>query len=219
MPAPSRRRRRAEFLRWLINSGIIAGVSAIGAVISAVLVAYGFARFKFKGRDVLFLVLIGTVLIPYPVTLIPQYILYHSMGWDATFLPLTVPNFFGNAFYIFLLRQYFMTLPRELDEAAMVDGASHFRILTDVIVPQSWPAIAAVALFQFLFSWNDYIGPLIYLSTWNDLTPVSLGLTYLNGSQPLVAAGAIVSLAVPLVLAFVAQRAFMRGIVISGVET
>ena len=203
------------FLRWLINSGVIAGLSAIGAVLSAVLVAYGFARFKFRGRDGLFLVLIGTVLIPYQVTMIPQYILYHTIGWDASFLPLTLPNFFGNAFYIFLLRQYFMTLPRELDEAATVDGAGHFRILTDIIIPQAWPAIAAVALFQFLFSWNDFMGPLIYLFSWNDLTPVSLGLVYLNGSS----AGAIVSLIVPLVLAILAQRAFMRGIVISGVET
>jgi multiple sugar transport system permease protein len=207
------------FARWLVNSGFIAGTSAIGAVLSAVLVAYGFARFKFRGRDALFLVLIGTVLIPYPVTLIPQYIIYHSFGWDATFLPLTLPNFFGNAYYIFLLRQYFMTLPRELDEAAMVDGAGHFRVLTNIIVPQAWPAIAAVALFQFLFSWNDFMGPLIYLSSWQDLTPVSLGLTYFQGSQPTVMAGAMVSLIVPLLLAFVAQRAFMRGIVISGVET
>jgi multiple sugar transport system permease protein len=187
-------------------------------VLSAVLVAYGFARFNFRGRNVLFMVLIGSVLIPYQVTLIPQYIVYHTMGWDATFLPLTVPNFFGNAFYIFLLRQYFMTLPRELDEAAMVDGAGHFRVLTNIIVPQAWPAIAAVALFQFLFSWNDFLGPLIYLFSWNDLTTVSLGLTYFTTSGPIVEAGAIVSLAVPLVLAFVAQRAFMRGIVISGVE-
>jgi multiple sugar transport system permease protein len=206
------------FLRWLVNSGIISGVSAIGAVLSSVLVAYGFARFKFRGRDVLFLVVIATILIPYQVTLIPQYIIYHTLGWDATFLPLTVPNFFGNAYFIFLLRQYFMTLPRELDEAAMVDGAGHLRILTNIIVPQAWPAIAAVALFQFLFSWNDFIGPLIYLSTWDDLTPVSLGLTFMGGGGPVLEAAAILSLAVPLVLAFVAQRAFMRGIVISGVE-
>jgi multiple sugar transport system permease protein len=206
------------FLRWLLNSGIISGVSAIGAVLSSVLVAYGFARFKFRGRDVLFLVVIATILIPYQVTLIPQYIIYHTLGWDATFLPLTIPNFFGNAYFIFLLRQYFMTLPRELDEAAMVDGAGHFRVLTNIIVPQAWPAIAAVALFQFLFSWNDFIGPLIYLSSWDDLTPVSLGLTFMGGGGPVLAAAAILSLAVPLVLAFAAQRAFMRGIVISGVE-
>jgi len=168
---------------------------------------------------VLFLVLIGTVLIPYQITLIPQYIVYHTLGWDASFLPLTVPNFFGNAFYIFLLRQYFMTLPRELDEAAMVDGAGHFKILTNIIVPQAWTAIAAVALFQFLFSWNDFIGPLLYLTGWTDLTPVSLGLTYFGIAGPMVEAGAIVSLAVPVALAFMAQRAFMRGIVISGVET
>jgi multiple sugar transport system permease protein len=207
------------YLRWLVNSGIIAGLSAIGAVLSSVVVAYGFARFQFKGRDVWFLVLIGTVLIPYPVTLIPQYIIYHTIGWEATFLPLTVPAFFGNAYYIFLLRQYFMTLPIELDEAAMVDGAGHFAVLTRIIVPQAWPAIAAVALFQFLFSWNDYMGALIYLSSWEDLTTVSLGLSYFATSQSIMQAGAIVSLIVPVALAFLAQKAFMRGLVISGVET
>jgi len=210
---------KGGFGTWLLNSSIIASLSAIGAVVSAVLVAYGFARFKFRGRDVLFLVLIGTVLIPYQVTMIPQYIVYHTMGWDASFLPLTVPNFFGNAYYIFLLRQYFMTLPRELDEAAMVDGASHFRILTQIIVPQAWPAIAAVALFQFLFSWNDFYGALIYLFSWDQLTPVSLGLSFLVASPPaFFESAALISLALPLVLALLAQRAFMRGIVISGVE-
>jgi multiple sugar transport system permease protein len=206
------------FLRWMLNSTVIAGASAIGAVLSAILVAYGFARFRFRGRDLLFMVLIASVLIPYQVTLIPQFILYHTMGWDATFLPLILPNFFGNAFYIFLLRQYFMTLPRELDEAAMVDGAGHFKILTSIIVPQAWPAIVTVALLQFLFSWNDFIGPLIYLTHWEDLTPVSLGISYFQVSPSILEAGAILSLAVPLVVAVVAQRAFVSGIVIARVE-
>jgi multiple sugar transport system permease protein len=191
-----------------------------------VLVAYGFARFRFPGRTVLFFVLIGTVLIPYQVTLIPQFILYRALGWTASFLPLVVPNYFGSAYYIFLLRQYFMTLPRELDEAAMVDGAGPFRILVSIIIPQAWPAVVTVALFQFFFSWNDFIGPLIYLNGQADLYPVSLGLNYFSfqltsgqtNAPTIMMTGAIIALAVPVILTFLAQRVFMRGIVISGVE-
>jgi multiple sugar transport system permease protein len=214
------------FARWLVNSGVIAILAAVGAAISAIIVAYGFARFRFPLRNLLFFVLIGTVLIPYQVTLIPQFILYRTLGWTSTFLPLIVPNFFGNAMYIFLLRQYFLTLPRELDEAAQVDGASPFRILVSVIIPQSWPAIIAVAMFQFFFSWNDFMGPLIYLNGQADLYPVALGLNYFsfqlfNGvpNAPLIMeTGAVIALIIPVAIFFVAQRAFMRGVVISGVE-
>jgi ABC-type glycerol-3-phosphate transport system permease component len=211
---------------WLLNSMIIAVFSTIGAVLSCVLIAYGFARFRFPGRSVLFLVLIGSVLIPYPVLLIPQFILYRALGLTSGFLPLIVPNFFGNALYIFLLRQFFMALPRDLDEAAMVDGAGPLRILRSVIVPQALPAIVAVALFQFFFSWGDFFGPLVYLSGNADRYPVSLGVNYFtfalqqggtNGPGVLLA-GSFIVLLVPVAIFFVAQRFFMRGIVVTGVD-
>jgi multiple sugar transport system permease protein len=211
---------------WLLNSAIIAGFSTIGAVLSCVVVAYGFARFRFPGRDVLFLVLIGSVLIPYQVTLIPQFILYRALGLTQGFLPLILPNFFGYALYIFLLRQFFMALPRDLDEAAMVDGAGPLRILRSVIIPQALPAIVAVGLFQFFFSWNDFMGPLIYLAGNADRYPVSLGVNYFTftlqqggtNGPGILEAGSFIALLVPVAVFFVAQRFFMRGIVFSGVE-
>ena len=145
------------------NSMIIAGFGTIGAVTSSILVAYGFSRFKFRGKKVLFMVLIGTIIIPVQATLIPTYILYSKIGWTNTFLPLIVPHFFANAYNVFLLRQYFDQIPRELDEAAAIDGASPWRVLTSIIVPQSIPAITAVSLFHFFFAWNDFFTPLIYL--------------------------------------------------------
>jgi multiple sugar transport system permease protein len=211
---------------WLLNSSTIAVLSTIGAVLSCVLVAYGFARFRFPGRDILFLVLIGSVLVPYQVTLIPQFILYKALGLTSSFLPLILPNFFGNALFIFLLRQFFLALPRDLDEAAMVDGAGPLRILRSVIVPQALPAIIAVALFQFFFSWSDFWGPLIYLSGNSALYTVSLGVNYFTFSLQqggsngpgILEAGSFLVLIVPVAIFFVAQRFFMRGIVVSGVE-
>ena len=135
-----------------------------------------------------------------------------------------MPHFFSNAYNVFLLRQYFMTLPRELDEAAMIDGASPFRILTSVIIPQSWPAIAAVMLFHFFWAWNDYLGPLIYLAQNHDLWPMSIGIqmmqsTFRNANTPAaIQAAALLALIVPVIIFFLAQRVFMRGVVISGVE-
>ena len=211
---------------WLLNSSTIAVLSTIGAVLSCVLVAYGFARFRFPGRDILFLVLIGSVLVPYQVTLIPQFILYKALGLTSSFLPLILPNFFGNALFIFLLRQFFLALPRDLDEAAMVDGAGPLRILRSVIVPQALPAIIAVALFQFFFSWSDFWGPLIYLSGNSAQYTVSLGVNYFTFSLQqggsngpgILEAGSFLVLIVPVAIFFVAQRFFMRGIVVSGVE-
>jgi multiple sugar transport system permease protein len=211
---------------WLFNSATIAVFSTIGAVLSCTLVAYGFARFRFPGRNVLFLVLIGSVLIPYQVTLIPQFILYRALGLTQGFLPLILPNFFGYALYIFLLRQFFMALPRDLDEAAMVDGAGPLRILRSVIIPQALPAIVAVGLFQFFFSWNDFMGPLIYLAGNADRYPIALGVNYFTftlqqggtNGPGILEAGSFIALIVPVLVFFVAQRFFMRGIVFSGVE-
>jgi ABC-type glycerol-3-phosphate transport system permease component len=212
------------FARFFFNTFVIAGVGTVGATLSAIIVAFGFARFRIPGRDALFLVLIGTILLPFQVILIPQFIIFNAIGWSGTWLPLIVPHYFSNAYNVFLLRQYFLTLPRELDEAAMMDGASPFRILISVIIPQSWPAIAAVMLFHFFFAWNDFLGPLIYLTGKPDLYPIAIGLNYFNttfrvaNAPAAIQAGALISLVLPVAIFFVAQRVFMRGVVISGVE-
>ena len=212
------------FLTWFRNTAIIAVLGTLGATVSAVIVAFGFARFKIPGKDALFLVLIATILLPFQVILIPSFILYHAIGWTSSWLPLIVPHYFSNAYNVFLLRQYFMTLPRELDEAAMMDGASPFRILISVIIPQSWPAIISVVLFHFFFAWNDFLGPLIYLSGKPDLYPIAIGLNYFNttfrtaNAPAAIQAGALMALVIPVIIFFIAQRVFMRGIVISGVE-
>ena len=213
-----------NFPLLLSNTLIVAILGTIGAVTSAVVVAYGFARFRMPGRDGLFLVMIMTIILPFQVLLIPQYIGFKAIGWTGTWLPLIVPHFFANAYNVFLLRQYFLTLPRELDQAAQVDGASPLRILWSVIVPQAWPAIIAVALFHFFFTWNDFFAPLVYLSGHPELATMTVGLQAFSavysgsGSGFLTQAAALLALIVPVAIFFLAQRVFMRGVVISGVE-
>ena len=174
------------------------------------------------GRNGLFIVMLATIVLPFQVTLIPSYALYLQLGWVGTWLPLIVPHFFANAYNVFLLRQYFLTIPRELDEAAMIDGAGPLRILRSVIVPQAIPAIVAVTLFHFFWAWNDYFLPLVYLQTVPDLQPLSVGLgrfTALYAGDPTVLqAAAILAMALPVLVFFFAQRAFMRGVVFGGVE-
>jgi multiple sugar transport system permease protein len=185
-------------------------------------VAYGFSRFRFPGRDLLFIILISTIFLPAFVTVIPTYTFFQRIGWVGTWLPLIVPAFFANAYNVFLLRQYFMTLPRELDEAAMIDGAGPWRVLRSVILPQSYPALLAVTVFHIVFAWNDYFGPLIYLSSSRDRWPISVALTTFNGiygqSPQLIQAGSLLTLIAPLILFIVAQRFFIQGIVITGVD-
>jgi multiple sugar transport system permease protein len=213
-----------NFPLLLRNTLIVAILGTIGAVTSAVLVAYGFARFRFPGKNGLFLVMIMTIILPFQVLLIPQYIGFKEIGWTGTWLPLIVPHFFANAYNVFLLRQYFLTLPRELDQAAQVDGAGPLRILWSVIVPQAWPVIIAVALFHFFFTWNDFFAPLVYLSGHPELATMTVGLQAFSavyagsGSGYLTQAAALLALIVPVAIFFIAQRAFARGIVISGVE-
>jgi multiple sugar transport system permease protein len=208
--------------RLMWNTTFYAIMTEIGVLISCTLVAFGFSRFRFPGRDFLFLVLIATIFLPFAVTIIPTYTFFQKIGWLGTWLPLIVPAFFANAFDVFLLRQYFMTLPRELDEAAMIDGASPFRVLWSVIIPQSYPALMAVTVFHIVFAWNDYFGPLIYLSTARDKWPISVALANFNGiygQQPqLIQAGALMALIAPLILFMVAQRFFVQGIVVTGVD-
>ncbi|MGD8245688.1 MAG: carbohydrate ABC transporter permease, partial [Anaerolineae bacterium] len=211
-----------NFPRLFRNTLIIAVTGTLGAVGSSILVAYGFSRFDFRGKNVLFMVLIGTIILPVQATLIPTYIVFARLGWINTFLPLIVPHFFANAYNVFLLRQYFLQIPREIDQAAMIDGAGPFRILTSIIIPQSVPAITAVSLFHFFFAWNDFFTPLIYLVSAPELWPLSVGLQRFNatyGRMPnLIQTGALITLVLPVIIFFMAQRVFMQGIVFSGVE-
>lgn len=204
------------------NSMIIAVFGTLGAVLSSISVAYGFSRFKFRGKNVLFLVLIGTIILPVQVTLIPTYILFAKIGWTNTFLPLIVPHYFANAYNVFLLRQYFMQIPLDMDEAAMIDGANPFQVLLKVILPQSIPALTAVSLFHFFFAWNDFFTPLVYLASRPELWPLSVGLQKFNalyGRLPnLIQTGALITLVLPVVVFFLAQRVFMQGVVFTGVE-
>jgi multiple sugar transport system permease protein len=211
-----------DYPRLLWNTTLYAILTNIGVLISCTLVAYGFSRFRFPGRDLLFTLLIATIFLPAFVTVIPTYTFFQKIGWVGTWLPLIVPTFFANAYDVFLLRQYFMTLPRELDEAAMIDGAGPLRVLWSVILPQSIPALIAITVFHIVYAWNDYFGPLIYLSTNREAWPISVALPIFNGlysTQPqLIQAGALMAIVFPLILFFVAQRFFVQGIVITGVE-
>ena len=204
------------------NTLVIAFFGMVGTLLSCIAVAYAFARFPIPGKNILFIVLIGTIILPTQVTLIPTYAFFAAIGWTGTWLPLIVPHFFANAYNVFLLRQYFMTLPRELDEAAMIDGAGPFKVLTSVIIPQSWPAIISVAVFHFVWAWNDYFLPLLYLLGQPDLQPISVGIQIFNftyGPQPqLVQATSLMAMVLPLIIFFAAQRFFMRGVVVTGVE-
>lgn len=157
------------------NTFLIAGIAVFGMVLSSSVVAYGFARFRFPGRNVLFFILLSTMMLPSNLLIVPRFILFKLLGWLDTFLPLTVPTFFGSAFSVFLMRQYLMGIPLEYDEAAKIDGASPLRIFTSVILPLMRPALGAVAVFEFVNVWRDFMGPLIYLSSEKNYT-VSLGL-------------------------------------------
>jgi multiple sugar transport system permease protein len=211
-----------EFPRLLFNTVALALIGTIGTVLSCTLVAYGFARFRFPGRGLLFTLLLATIFLPDAVTLIPTYTLFVKLGWVGTWLPLLVPAFFANAYDVFLIRQYLLTIPHDLDEAAAIDGAGAFRILRSVILPQAWPVIVAVSIFTFVYSWNDFFGPLIYLAGHDDIQPLQVGLSHFNGiyhtKANLIQAGNIMTLLIPVILFVIFQRVFTRGIVITGVE-
>lgn len=212
---------KINFPLALRNSLIYAVPAVVGTVASCSLVAYGFARIRWPGRDIVFIVLLATMMLPGQVTFIPLYVIFAKLGWVGTFLPLLVPTFLGNPFFIFLLRQFFLGIPSELSEAARIDGASEFRILTRIIVPLSWPALITVGLFTFIDKWTDFFGPLIYLQN-PDLQPLSLAVQTFQSAHktdwPLSMA-ASVAITLPLiVLYFFAQRKFIEGIQITGLK-
>jgi multiple sugar transport system permease protein len=204
------------------NTLFVAVLGTLGTLLSSTCVAYGFSRFRIPGINILFIILVSTIILPTQITLIPQYIFFRSIGWGGTLWPLIIPHFFSNAYNVFLLRQYFKSIPKDLDEAAMIDGANPLQTLLYVILPQSIPALTAVGLFHFFWAWNDFFAPLIYLQGSPHLYTISIGMTQfanIFNSQPGYAmAAAMMTIALPVVIFFLAQRAFMQGIVITGVE-
>jgi ABC-type glycerol-3-phosphate transport system permease component len=210
------------FFLYMRNSMLVTGFAMAGEILSASMVAYAFARLQFPGRNILFVIVLATMMIPYPVTLVPTFILFNKLGWVNTFLPLIVPSWFGPAYSIFLLRQFFMTINHELDEAAEVDGAGWFRIYWQIILPLSKPALATVAIFSFMFYWNDFMGPLIYLSENSKFT-LALGVNYLRnmrggGDLSMQMAASVMFVAPCIVLFFIAQRYIVQGIVTTGIK-
>ncbi|HLK60563.1 MAG TPA: carbohydrate ABC transporter permease [Chthonomonadaceae bacterium] len=206
-------------LTYLKNTLFLCMVTVLGTVFSSATVAYGFARLQFKGKQPLFMLMIATMVLPGQVTMIPVFALFRWLGWYGTYLPLTVPSFFGSAFYIFLLTQFYRTLPEDLSEAARVDGASEWRIFWQIILPLSKPALATCALFQFLGTWNDFFGPLLYMNDSSRYT-LAYGLQQFlsaHGSEwaNLMAAATLFTLPV-IVLFFFAQRTFIQGIATTG---
>lgn len=207
------------FGRFAINTLIIAVTTIAGHLLSCTVVAYGFARLRAPGKGFFFLVLLSTLMLPYPVTMVPLFILFSKLGWINSFLPLIVPAFFGNAFYIFLLRQSFKQIPPELEDAARMDGANTLQMLRHVVLPLSTPALATVAIFTFQAAWNDFLGPLIFLHDQSKYT-LQLGLSFFRGAYSinwayLMASSLVITL--PVVIIFLlSQNAFIQGVAYVG---
>lgn len=209
------------FWRYLLNTTLICIGAVTGTLLSCSLVAYGLARIRWRGRNVLFYVLLGTMMLPYQVTMVPVFVMFAAVGWVDTLWPLIIPHFFGNAFYIFLMRQFFLTIPVELTEAARIDGCTEWDIYRRVILPLSRPVLAAVGLFAFMAMWNDYLGPLIYLADESKYT-LSLGLASFSsqyGSYPGMLMAVTTVITVPIIaIFFFAQRTFIQGITLTGIK-
>ncbi len=211
-----------DFPLYARNTLIIAALSLVGMVLSSAIAAYGFARIPFRGRNLMFVVCLATMMIPFPVIMVPTYMIFKYLGWIGTFLPLWVPAWFGSAFNIFLLRQFFLGIPKELEESAMLDGCSRWGCFWLIMLPLAKPALAVVTLFHCLTVWNDLVGPLIYLSHQDQFT-LALGLQFLqsrSGDTPwnqLMAAAALIVLPVLILFVF-AQRTLVRGIATTGIK-
>lgn len=210
------------FNQWLFNTVRITGLSILGHIISCAIVGFGFARIRFPGRDAIFLLVLATMMLPFPSIIVPLFILFKELGWINTILPLVVPTFFAtSAFYIFLLRQFFMTLPLELDDAARVDGCSTFGIFYRICIPLIKPALGIILVFSFMNHWNDFLGPLIFLSDLDQYT-LALGLRFFQGQYrvewTLLMAASLIILSPCIILFFIAQKNYIQGIVITGVK-
>jgi multiple sugar transport system permease protein len=210
----------ASFWRYLQNSLVIAFISIIGTLVSNTPVAYAFARINFPGRDALFVLVLATMMLPFQVTMIPIYLFFNDfLGWGDTFLPLLVPTFFANAYDVFLLRQFFRTIPEEMCDAARVDGASEWQIFTRIVIPLSVPVLATVTVFTFLWAWNDFTGPLLFLNSPRNFT-MALGLQDFRGQHTMVwnqMMAAATVFTIPIIIAFFfAQKTFIQGIKLTG---
>lgn len=212
--------------RWFFNSVLVVLLTTSGSIITASIVAYSFARFDYRGRDTLFMITLATLMLPAEVTLIPQFVLFHKLGWINTIKPLWVPHWFGGgAFAIFLMRQFFLSLPRDLDEAALIDGAGYLRIFWSILLPLCKPILATLAIIIIISSWSDFLGPLIYLNSPEKFT-ISVGLQFFNavpevGGEPmqhLLMAACTMSMIPVIAIFFVGQRYFVQGIVMSGIK-
>jgi ABC-type glycerol-3-phosphate transport system permease component len=210
------------FWKYALNTLIITVSAVVGTVLSSSMAGFAFARLRWPGRDLIFMMVLSTLMLPAVVTMIPTYVLYRYLNWLDTFLPLIVPLWFGGgAFNIFLMRQFMLTIPRELDDAARVDGATAFFIYAKILLPLSGPALAIIAIFGFIYHWNDFMGPLIYLTN-PDLRTLSLGLNYFKDmfhvrTELLMAASTIMILPI-IVLFLIAQRYFVQGIALTGLK-
>lgn len=210
------------FATYFKNTMIYSVGAMVGELLSCSLVAYGFARLRAPGKNALFILVLATMMLPGWVTLIPQYLMFSRFGWIDTYLPLIVPRFFGSAYLIFLLRQFYKSLPRDYEEAALIDGANYFGIWWRVILPLSLPALGAVAIMSFMFHYQDFNGPLIYINSQNNY-PMSYGLQQFRApfggtAFHLMMAASLVTIIPPVILYFLAQRYFIQGIVVSGVK-
>ncbi|SEF87149.1 multiple sugar transport system permease protein [Nonomuraea solani] len=209
------------FTTFLLNSVLITALSMLGNLISCVLPAYAFARLRARAASVMFALLLATMMIPREITLVPKYVMFAGLGWVDTYLPLVVPEFFGVALYIFLLRQFFTTIPQELIDAARIDGASELRILWRVMLPLSKPALASIMLFSFVGNWNQYLESVIYLRTTDRFT-IPLGLAMFSGQYATqynqMMAVALITLMPILMLFFIAQKTFIRGVTLTGIS-
>ena len=215
--------RDMPFGRDLWNTMLYAGLSTVGTLLSSVPVAYALARLQWRGRQAFFVVVLATMMLPAQVTSLPLYVMYSHLGWVGTLKPLIVPSFFGDAFSIFLLRQFFLTIPGEITEAARVDGAGEWRTLTRVILPLTRPALAAVGLFSFLYAWNDFYNPLLYTGNSTTGQTLAVGLTTLaksahQGAYQLQMAASLIFLAPVVIIFFFAQRVFVEGVTLTGTK-
>jgi ABC-type glycerol-3-phosphate transport system permease component len=207
--------------RYTLNTLVIALLAITGNIISCTLVAYGFARLRAPGKNVLFVIMLSTMMLVDPVRIIPMYIEFDAVGWIDSIKPLVVPAFFGSPFYIFLLRQFFMGIPRELEDAALIDGANRLQILWRIIVPLSKPALAAIAIFNFQGVWNDFLPPLIFLHDQSKFT-IALGLNFFRSSYDVhwgyLMAASLVAMLPMVIVFFLAQKQFIEGISFSGIK-
>lgn len=212
---------QVPFARFILNSFEIALLGVVGQLLTTSLAGFAFARLRFWGRDAWFAVFLSTLMIPYQVTLVPQYLIFNELGWINTHLPLIVPFWFGGVFGTFLTRQFFLTIPQDLSDAAKVDGCDPFRMYWQIFMPLAGPVLATLAVFTFMARWNDLLGPLIYLNKF-ELMTVTIGITYFQGLYysefPLLMAASLVSVLPTLLLFVVAQKYFVQGVVLSGLK-